>query len=250
MSHRTRWVRDPEVQQESLSKSMPPLPNLEAVYLTDPALLAEVLPPPLTPPAEPRVHVRLTDIDLTFGEHRHKELVGYFAVDAEYEGQPGEYPLLIPIDLEPAVAISRERFGEPKKLADLALTRDGDRVTATMTREGVTFAEIDGHVTGSLPVPDPYPARQFWFKFLPAVSGTGFDAGPLLVRMEQIRKPESVEAVDGKLVLRDLASCPVADLPVEELVSIQWVRRSSENNPEVIASVDPEAFAPYAAARY
>jgi acetoacetate decarboxylase len=247
--NRTRWVRDPE-PQDGLSKSVPPLPNLEAVYLTDPALLAEVLPPPLTPPAEPRVHVRLTDIDLTFGEYRHKELVGYIAVDCEYEGQPGEYPLLIPIDLEPAIAISRERFGEPKKLADLALTRDGDRVTGTMAREGVTFAEIDGHVTGPLPVPDPYPARQFWFKFLPAVSGSGFDAGPLLVRMEQIRKPESVESVDGKLVLRDLASCPIADLPVEELVSIKWVRRSSENKPEVVASVDPDAFAPYAAARY
>ncbi|MFD0851244.1 acetoacetate decarboxylase family protein, partial [Actinomadura adrarensis] len=165
-------------------------------------LLAEVLPPPLSPPDEPRVHVRVTDIDLQFGEYRHKEMVGYIAVDAVHDGQPGEYPLLIPIDLEPAISISRERFGEPKKLADLTLTRDGDRVSGTMTRQGVTFAEIEGHVTGKLPVPDPYPARQFWFKFLPAVSGAGFDAGPLLVKMEQVRKPESVEAVDGRLVLR------------------------------------------------
>ncbi|MFD0851515.1 hypothetical protein ACFQ07_04755, partial [Actinomadura adrarensis] len=60
----------------------------------------------------------------------------------------------------------------------------------------------------------------------------------------------SVEAVDGRLVLRDLASAPIADLPVEELVSIQWVRRSSQNTTEVVGPVDPEAFAPYAAARY
>jgi hypothetical protein len=37
---------------------------------------------------------------------------------------------------------------------------------------------------------------------------------------------------------------------VEELVSIQWVRRSSRNSTEVVASVDPVAFAPFAAARY
>lgn len=246
---RTRWVKEPAAQ-DGLTRSVPPLPNLEAVYLTDPELLAEVLPPPLTPPDEPRVHVRVTDIDLAFGEHRHKELVGYFAVDAEYEGQPGEYPLLIPIDLEPAVAISRERFGEPKKLADISLVRDGDRVSGTITRGGVTFVEITGRVTGALPVPEPYPARQFWFKFLPAVDGAGFDAGPLLVRMEQVREPESVEAVEGDLVLRDLADCPVVDLPVREVVSIRWVRRSSRNTPEVVASVDPAAFAPYAAARY
>ncbi|SEF56753.1 acetoacetate decarboxylase [Thermomonospora echinospora] len=246
---RTRWVQPPQAQ-DSPTKSVPVLPALEVVYLTDPDLLAEVLPPPLTPPAAPRVHVRITDIDLTFGEYRHKELVGYFAVDAEHEGRPGEYPLLIPIDLEAAVAISRERFGEPKKLADLELTRDGDRVTGRITRHGVTFVEIDGHVVEKLPTPEPYPARQFWFKFLPAVSGSGFDAGPLLVRMEQVRKPESVERVDGKLVLRDLPDCPVVDLPVREIVSIQWVRRASDNTTEVVGPVDPEAFAPFAAARY
>ncbi|MFD0690681.1 acetoacetate decarboxylase family protein [Actinomadura fibrosa] len=246
---RTRWVREPEAQN-GLTTSVPALPAVEVVYLTDPEALAEVLPPPLTPPGEPRVHVRITDIDLTFGEYRHKELVGYFAVDAEHEGAPGEYPLLIPIDLEPAIAISRERFGEPKKLADIALVRDGDRVTGTITRKGVTFVEIQGRVTGPLPVPEPYPARQFWFKFLPAVDGTGFDAGPLLVRLEQTRAPESVEAVDGELVLRDLPDCPVVDLPVRDVVSMQWVRRASRNRPEVVAPVDPEAFAPYAAARY
>jgi acetoacetate decarboxylase len=196
------------------------------------------------------VHVRITDIDLTFGDYRHKELVGYFAVDAVLDGEPGEYPLLIPIDMEPAIAISRERFGEPKKLADIELSRTGDRVEGRITRQGVTFIEISGDVTGTLPTPEPYPARQFWYKFLPSVDGTGFDGDPLLVRLEQIRKPESVEQIEGKLVLRDLPGCPVVDLPVLETVSVQWVRRSSENSPTVVGPVDPVAFAPFAGARY
>lgn len=246
---RTRWVQEP-VAETGLTNSVPTLPAVEVVYLTDPELLAEVLPPPLSPPPEPRVHVRITDIDLTFGEHRHKELVGYFAVDAMLDGEPGEYPLLIPIDMESAVSISRERFGEPKKLADIALTRDGDRVEGRITRQGVTFIEVSGHVTEVLPTPAPYPARQFWFKFLPAVEGTGFDAGPLLVRLEQTRRPESVERIEGRLTLRDLPGCPVVDLPIRETVSIQWVRRSSENTPTVVGPVDPVAFAPFAGARY
>lgn len=249
---RTRWVRETVdgAAETGLTTSVPPLPAVEVVYLTDPGTLAEVLPPPLEAPPEPRVHVRITDIDLTFGDYRHSELVGYFAVDAVLDGDLGEYPLLIPIDLEPAVAISRERFGEPKKLADIVLSRDGDRVEGRITRQGVTFIEISGRVTGTLPAPEPYSARQFWFKFLPAVEGTGFDAGPLLVRLEQTRKPESVERIDGELVLRDLPSCPVVDLPILETVSIQWVRRSSENTPKVVGPVDPVAFAPFAPARY
>ncbi|MGI8335513.1 acetoacetate decarboxylase family protein [Actinomadura scrupuli] len=246
---RTRWVQEPTAEA-GLTTSVPVLPALEVVYLTDPEALAEVLPPPLAPPAEPKVHVRITDIDLTFGEYRHKELVGYFAVDAMLDGEPGEYPLLIPIDLESAIAISRERFGEPKKLADIELSRTGDRVEGRITRQGVTFIEISGYVTGTLPTPEPYPARQFWYKFLPSVDGSGFDGDPLLVRLEQIRKPESVERIEGKLVLRDLPGCPVVDLPVRETVSVQWVRRSSENSPQVVGPVDPVAFAPYAGARY
>jgi acetoacetate decarboxylase len=246
-----RWVTRPQdAAEHGLAKGVPPLPSLEVVYRTDPDLLAQVLPPPLTPPERPRVHVRITDIDLTFGDFRHKELVGYYAVDAVHEGQPGEYPLLIPIDLESAIAISRERFGEPKKLAEIELTRNGDHVEGRMTRQGVTFVEIIGSVTERLPVPEPYPARQFWYKFLPAVSGAGFDGDPLLVRLEQVRKPESVERVDGKLVLRDLPSCPVVDLPVLETESIQWVVRSSENTPVVVGPVDAGAFAPFVAARY
>jgi acetoacetate decarboxylase len=246
----TRWVKTQE-QTSSLTTSVPPLPSLEVVYRTDPDALAEVLPPPLTAPDDPRVHVRITDIDLKFGEHRHKELVAYFAVDAKLDGEVGEYPLVVPIDLEAAVAISRERYGGPKKLADIVLTRDDDgAVRGTVTRQGVTFIEVTGRVTESLPVPDPYPARQFWFKFSPAVDGTGFDGDPLLIRFEQVRRTHSVERVEGDLTLRDLPGCPVVDLPVRGDVVMTWVSRSSENRPKIVGPVDPTAFAAFVPIRY
>jgi acetoacetate decarboxylase len=245
----TRWVQTPE-PPAGFTSNVPPLPSLEATYLTDPDALAEVLPPPLTAPDEPRVRVSVTDIDLEFGEHRYKELVAYFAVEAKLDGDVGEYPLVIPIDLEPAVAISRERYGEPKKLADIVLARDDGVVRATVTRQGVTFIEMNGRVTGALPVPAPYPARQFWFKFMPAVDGTGFDGDPLLVRFEQVRRTESVERVEGDLVLRDLPGCPVVDLPVRGEVAMSWIRRSSENTPKIVGPVDATAFARYAPIRY
>ncbi|MCK9926328.1 acetoacetate decarboxylase family protein [Frankia sp. Mgl5] len=236
--------------ETDIGAGLPPIPSLEAVYLTDPDVLAAVLPPPLEPPAQPRVHVRVTDIDLRFGAHRYKELVGYFAVDAVYDGTTGEYPLLIPIDLESAISISRERHGEPKKLAELELSRDGAHVEGRISRNGVTFVEIVGDVTQTLPVPEPYPATQWWFKFLPAVSGSGFDGDPLLVRLDQVRTPVTMEKVEGKLVLRDEPTAPVVDLPVLETVSIVYTTRSSVNRPSVVGPVDPVAFGPFAFSRY
>jgi acetoacetate decarboxylase len=245
-----RWVHEGAWRPAEIPEG-PVLPSLELVYRSDQAVVAAVIPPPLSAPEDPRVHLRVTEIDLPLpGGARHQEMVGFIAVDAVYEGKTGEYPLMIPIDLESAVAISRERFGEPKKLAQLELTRDGDRVAGRMTRDGVTFVEMVGDVTGPLAVPDPYEATQFWFKFLPAVSGVGFDAGPLLVQVDQVRTPVSLEAVEGKVELRDLATVPVADLPVEEVVSFTYTTRRSSVRPAVVTEVDPVAFAPFAAARY
>ena len=247
----TRWVEDPQPPAGGgVGHGMPPIPSLEVVYRTDPEILASVLPPPLVAPPEARVHVRIAEIDLRFGEYHHHEMVGYFAVDAMHEDIAGEYPLLIPIDLESAVSISREKWGEPKKLADIELRREGDHVEGRITRQGVTFVEIVGDVNGSLPVPEPQRTSQFWFKFLPAAVGDGFDAGPLMVRLEQTRTVASLEGVDGKLVLRDLPGCPVVDLPVLETESIRWAMRSSENTYHLVGPVDPVAFAPYAAIRY
>jgi acetoacetate decarboxylase len=245
-----RWVRQPAATSTGGSGFHPTLPSLEVVYRTDPAILAAVLPPPLAPPPEPRVHVRVTEIDLRFGEVRHQERVGYIAVDAAYEGEVGEYPLLMPIDLEPAVAISREKFGEPKKLAELEFGREGDHVQASITRQGVTFVEMHGDVVEPLPTPDPYPSVQWWFKFLPAAVGTGFDYGPVLLRVDQVRSPRSLERVEGKLVLRDLASCPVVDLPVQDVESMVWTVRTATHQPSVVGPVDADAFEPFAHSRY
>ena len=245
-----RWVRPPGDPPAGGDHQLPPITSLEVVYRTEPDLVPAVVPPPLVAATDAKVHLRFTDIDLDLGAHRWREKVGWFGVDVTYEGRPGEYPLLIPIDLEPAVAISRERFGEPKKLAELTIERAGQDVHATMSRGGVTFAEVVGTVTGERPVPESYDTRQYWFKYLPAVSGRGFDGDVHLVQVDQVRSPVSVEAVEAKVVLRDLSSAPLVDLPVEEVVSVQWTARRTSASPRVVGTVDPVAFEPFSFSRY
>jgi acetoacetate decarboxylase len=99
-------------------------------------------------------------------------------------------------------------------------------------------------------VPAPYETRQFWFKFMPAVSGKGFDGDVLLVQVDQVRTPVTLEAVEAEVVLRDLPSIPVVDLPIADLVSVHWTSRRTTTQPRVIGPVDPVAFEPFAAARY
>jgi acetoacetate decarboxylase len=245
-----RWVVEP-TEPHPGGVELPPIASLEVVYRSAPELVRAVVPPPLVAADDAKVHLRFTDIDLDFGGGiTWQEHVGWFGVDVTHQGQVGEYPLLIPIDLEKAIAISRERHGEPKKLAQISIERTGNEVRASMTRLDVTFAEVSGVVTGPAAVPEPYETRQFWFKFMPAVTGRGFDGDVLLVQCDQVRTPVTVEEVDAKVVLRDLASAPLADLPVEELVSVIWTTRRATTSPRIVGPVDPTAFEPFAAARY
>jgi acetoacetate decarboxylase len=208
-----RWVQEPRHGEGATVVEYPPNLRFEMTYLTDPEIHAAVLPPPLTPPPEPRVRVHFTRIEVN--GHLH-EIVGSFNLDAMYGDVLGQFCAVMPIDLETAVTPSRETYGEPKKLAKMECERQGDHIRASVTRQGVTIIEVVGDVTEKLAVPEPYEVVQFWYKFLPAVSGDGFDAGPFLVTLHQTVKARSCEKVDGKVVLRDLPGTPVADLPVLE----------------------------------
>ena len=243
-----RWVQEPRHGEGDTVVPFPANARLELVYLTDPEVHAAVLPPPLTAPPEPRVRVHFTRIEIDGHVH---EIVGSVNLDAMFGDRLGQFCAVMPIDLETAVSPSRETYGEPKKLADMVFDREGDHITASVTRQGVTLIEVVGDVTGELPVPAPYEVLQFWYKFLPAVSGVGFDAGPFLVTLHQTVKAQTCEKVEGKLVLRDLPGTPVADLPVLELEDIRVMMVSTDYY-HVLEDVeiDPVEYAKHVSVQY
>ena len=67
--------------------------TLVATYLTDPEVIAAVLPPPIEPGSEPLVKVTVATVDIpgypTFG-------AGSFSVRARHEGTDGYYALSCP----------------------------------------------------------------------------------------------------------------------------------------------------------
>jgi acetoacetate decarboxylase len=243
-----RWIQEPRVGEGAEVVPFPANARLEVVYLTDPEVHAAVLPPPLTAPAEPRVRVHFTRIEVN--GHLH-EIVGSVNLDAMYGDVLGQFCAVMPIDLETAVTPSRETYGEPKKLAEMEFSREGNHIKASVTRQGVTIIEVVADVTEPLPVPAPYEVVQFWYKFLPAVSGVGFDAGPFLVTLHQTVKAETCEKVEGKLVLRDLPGTPVADLPVLELESMRLMMVSTDFY-HVLEDVkiDPLEYAKHVSVQY
>jgi acetoacetate decarboxylase len=222
--------------------------TLVATYETDPGAVAAVLPPPLQPPAEPLVRVTVATVDVGRGYGVFG--AGTFAVHCRYEGTDGDYALVMPMTTEQAVIGGRETFGEPKKLADIALDRQGDQVRGTFTRMGVTFLEIAGAVDTEV---EPAPERvrsSFYLKFLPSPTGKGFDGDPVLVHVERRERTRQQWRIGGEVILRESRFDPVADLPVRRLRDIELAERSSVQTGEVVAQLPADSIAPFAHQRY
>jgi len=222
--------------------------SLTATFLTDPDVVASVLPPPLEPPAEPVVKVGISRVDL--GRGLPPFGAGTFGVAARHRGREGFYPLLMPMTTEQAVIGGRETFGEPKKLAKVALDIDGDAVTGTVSRMGVTIIEINGTVGAELPPPPDEERLDFYFKFLRAPSGEGFDDDPWLVYCTRDTDTRAHRAVAGSLVLRDSRFDPVADIPVLSDVDVTLSERRSQQSGELIERVPAAQLLPFAHQRY
>ena len=218
-----------------------------AVYETDPEIVAAVLPPPLEPGPEPLVRITITRVEMpglpVFG-------AGWIGVQARHEDRVGEYPILMPMTTEQSLTGGREVNGEPKKLGEVDITRDGDAVSARIARMGFVICEITGRISG---VREDYEMEKtdFWFKMSPSCEEAGvLDQDPLLVYGEKTEKTRLYEGIDGELILKESPLDPVADLVVRRMVDINWTERASTQVGRVIGPVPRGHLEPFMHQRY
>ncbi|MFD0168604.1 acetoacetate decarboxylase family protein [Streptomyces decoyicus] len=217
-----------------------------AVWESDPDAVAAVLPPPLAPTARPLVRVTISKVALA----GYPLGAGSVAVAAAHRDVEGWYPLVMPMTHERALTGGREVFGEPKKLGEVTVERDGPVVRAALARHGIAFVEVRGAVSGPLPVPAPARKTDFYFKFLPAVDGSGFDLDPVLVHCLRHEKVRKLEKITGDVVLRESMYDPVADLPVRTLVELTLGEKTSDQQGRVVERVSARSLLPYVHQRY
>jgi acetoacetate decarboxylase len=215
-------------------------------YLTDPDVVAAVLPKPLQPAAEPLVRIQLQRVQI---EGRPPFGSAVFSVTARHGDLAGDYPLFMPQSTEQLVTGGRETFGEPKKLADITVERDGDSVTASVTRLGYPLIRVIGRITGPAELPPDQMNTEFYFKFLRAPDGGGI-TDPHLVYGEYHRHYELLEDIDGTLDLGESPLDPIADIVVREIKSITWCRRRTVQVGRIAQRVPADWLLPYVHQRY
>lgn len=219
---------------------------ITVTYLTDPEVVAAVLPPPLQPAAEPVARISLQRVAI---EGRAPFGSAVFAVAARHGDVEGDYPLFMPQSTEQSVVGGRETFGEPKKLGEISIGREGRAVEAYVRRHGYQLVSLTGTVTGDAPPLGEVDNLEFYFKFLRSPDGKGL-TDPHLVYGNYRRSYESVEQIDGTVELGESPLDPVADIAIRQLQSITWVRRRTVQTARIATRVDEADLLPYVHQRY
>jgi acetoacetate decarboxylase len=119
-----------------------------------------------------------------------------------------------------------------------------------MGRQGVDLAEVEGTVAEELPPQRGAERHAFYFKFMLDPAGGRFDSDPALVHVKRVQDDVRRQRIDGSLVLRDSRFDPIADFPVESIVSITYTDNYQSQTGSVVGHVPPEWIWPFRHQRY
>lgn len=238
--------------------------NQEGVYisyLTDPAAIARILPPPLKPFSLPVVTLSICHVNNpSFADDYYEAILGVYAMHGKTLGL---YPVGLVLGgpgAEMAVQCGRDNGSIPKKLgADFVLRKNGDTVTASVTRRGIQLVETslklgeyNSPLTAAL-YQAPAAGKQvfgggFYFHFdrQPDEKGVSyFRNGALLGNMCEYNY-QAWEPGFASLNLKSSVDDPWAELPINTIVGGAYSKNSLlVHKLNLLEKVEAEDVIPY-----
>ncbi len=235
---------------------------LTVMWETRPEIVSRLLPPPLRPTERPIATAFLAHYPKTnFGPSYHE---GALFLSATFGGVQGSYCLAMPVTGDLAMAHGRERFGYPKKMANISFKRGGDMAEGHIERHGVRFFHLRARLTGKANTEEFQNVALSWagdegvviynFKHFPGPALAGpecFDYSPRLVRQRCPLRSSVAELGEAEVTLRHSEHDPWSEVEVVRILgSVYTVGHNTMLPGEVVAETDAATFAPYSFLRW
>lgn len=255
-------LADSEVERFGSPSVMGNQQGVYIAYTTTPEAIARALPPGLSPFPMPVVALSLNHVNNpSFTDDYYEAILGVYCYAGEQLGQYSLSLLLGGDGAEMATQLGRDNGSMPKKLGgEFVMRRDGDRVTACLSRRGrqVVNAEMDlGEYNSPLTsrvfqAPAAGKTTQgcsFYYHFdrvVRAEGGADFTAGALLGALVQYDYKSWEPAYVTRLDVCSTPDDPWGELPVVTVIgaglatldlTVRGMRR--------LADVDAKATMPY-----
>ncbi len=216
--------------------------SVRVVYETDPAVVRAMLPKPLVPAERPEVFLQFASVEMHISAGNVIKVGALTcAIMCEYEGKKGGYVYVMAMEGESVVTGGRERYGEPKKIAETTFSKDGNKVKATVSRRGITFFELEGEIGADLGKPAPFEEHFFCYKGMPSISTLGeYDGEVFLTQLNWKRNYTARHAFEGGIKFNESIYDPLVDVPIRKIVSMEFVEGATQTGGEILRAVPGE----------
>jgi acetoacetate decarboxylase len=192
---------------------------LRVDFLSDPDVIAHILPPPLEPADQPVVGAMVGRWQSNcVGDYNG----GALYVAARHEGVEGDYVLGMYMSADAAMIFGRDLFGEPKKQSTSQLHRSGSRFRAYVERGGTRLIELEADLPTELG-PSEGGGVNFNFKARPASAGAGLEEDAVLTLASFRSTIHAAYEGTGSVTLRGTVHDPVDEIPVVSVVRASFV---------------------------
>jgi len=219
---------------------------LSVEFLVDPAYVAEVLPPPLEPVAEPRMRAMVG----RFGSNCVGDFDGGCVyVTCAHDGLEGEYNVFQYMDTDQATIFGRDVFGEPKKMATATLRARGEQMHGTIERHGVALITLEGELTQDNG-PFEGTRESYNIKSRPAADGHGLEEDAILTRAHYETEGRVFREGVGRIAFGGTVHDPLDQIPIADVIRATYFEGDLSATVEVAARIPAAVFAPYHHARY
>jgi acetoacetate decarboxylase len=214
---------------------------LSVEFLVDPRFIAQVLPPPLQPVAEPRMRAMVG--------RWQSNCVGDFTggtvyVTCAHDGLEGEYNIAQYMDGDAPTIFGRDVFGEPKKMATATLRARGDEMRGTIVRFGVPLITLEAELTRDN---GPFEASResYNIKSRPAAAGHGLEEDAILTRAHYEIVGRVSREGEGRIALSGTVHDPLDEIPIRAVLRGTYFEGDLAAKVEVAAHIPAALFAPF-----
>jgi acetoacetate decarboxylase len=173
----------------------------------------------------------------------------------KYKGEVGAYILAMHVNDDIAMALGREMFGYPKKMADIKFKRGKIGASGSGKRRGIKLVDMQSKIMKNISEeeaiemqigPNEGQNSVFLFKHFPSQDAGGFDYPPRLVRSPVAYKRKTVAVGHGKINFEPSKFDPWHEVEVVKMVGATFtVADTSMLKGDVLAEVETEGFKPY-----
>ncbi|MFX1274249.1 MAG: acetoacetate decarboxylase family protein [Promethearchaeota archaeon] len=228
---------------------------LSVLWETKPEIVERLLPPPLKPVSKPIVSAFVANYPKTnFGV---SYLESAISLNAEFDGEEGNYYLAMHVTNDMALVGGREKYGYPKKMGNIYISREKRNAEGWAERYGTRLLDIKTKLNNRLNAADAMEIFEgnmgpellmigYNYKHFPSPTGDGYDYNPRLIRTEVGIKPNQFKLGQAEIKLGATESDPWSEIEIVRVLGAYFLKGNVYlRQGSVVAEVGREEFEPY-----